>query len=76
MLNYIKVFSGNFKEVQLVFNELAQLNVCSIIRDKSQIERTKTIMHSNRSERVILVHKDELDRALKIIKHLTSELQT
>ena len=76
MLNYIKVFSGNFKEVQRVFNELGQLNVCSIIRDKSQLERTKRIMHSNRSQRVILVHKDELDRALKIIKRLTSELQT
>ena len=76
MFNYIKVFSGNFNEVHQVFNELVLLNVCAIIRDKSEFESKNSIMHSNKSQRIILVHKDELDRALKIIKHLASELQT
>tara|TARA_R110001583_G_scaffold77787_6_gene211507 strand:- start:677 stop:907 length:231 start_codon:yes stop_codon:yes gene_type:complete len=76
MLNYIEVFTGNFIEVQRIFNELGLLNVCAIIRDKSKIERFNRSTNSNQSIQEILVHKDELKRAQKIIKRLTSELQT
>lgn len=76
MLNYTKVFTGNFNEVQYIFNELVLLNVCAIIRDKSRIDGLKNAITSNESLQDILVHKDELKSTQTIIKRLTSELQT
>lgn len=76
MLNYIKVFTGDFIEVQRIFNELIILNVCAIIRNKPNTERLDGFSCSTNSLQDILVHKDELGRANKIIKQLTSELQT
>jgi len=75
MLNYIEVFTGNFIQIQRIFNELNLLNVCAIIRDKSKIDRLKGTSNSNQSLQKILVHKDELKRAKKIIKRLTLKLQ-
>lgn len=75
MLNYIEVFTGNFIQIQRIFNELSLLNVCAIIRDKSKIERLNSSRNSNQISQKILVHKDELKRAKKIIKRLTLKLQ-
>lgn len=76
MTNYIQVFSGNFIEVQRIFNELETLNICAIIKDESESGRLAGFGSSIPGLQEIHVHKDELSRAKLIIKSLTSKLQT
>ncbi|WP_298496674.1 DUF2007 domain-containing protein [uncultured Algibacter sp.] len=75
MSNYIKVFSGNFIEVQRIFNELQNLNICAIIKDESESGRLAGFGSSIQGLQEIHVHKDELESAKPIIKNLTSELE-
>ncbi len=76
MSNYIRVFSGNFIEVQRIFNELQNLNICAIIKDESESGRLAGFGASIQGLQEILVHKEELERTIPIIKNLTSELQS
>ncbi|MCL5128333.1 MULTISPECIES: DUF2007 domain-containing protein [unclassified Algibacter] len=70
MKNYIKVFTGNLNDVQRVFNDLAALNICAVIRAKSKFERINYPGDLNQTLQDILVHKDELERATDVIDHL------
>ena len=76
MSNYIKVFTGNFIEVQRIFNDLQNLNICAIIKDESESGRLAGFGASIQGLQEIHVHKEELDRATPLIKNLTSELQS
>lgn len=76
MSNYIKVFTGNFIEVQRVFNELQNLDICAIIKDESESGRLAGFGASIQGFQEIHVHKEELERVTPIIKNLTSELQS
>ncbi|MGB5420003.1 putative signal transducing protein [Algibacter sp.] len=75
MSNYIKVFSGNFIEVQRIFSELENFNICAIIKDESESGRLAGFGPSIQGLQEIHVHKDELDRSTPIIKNLTSKLE-
>ena len=70
MKNYIKVFTGNLNDVQRVFNDLAALNICAVIRAKLKFERINYPGDLNQTLQDILVHKDELERATDVIDHL------
>jgi hypothetical protein len=76
MSNYIRVFTGNFIEVQRIFNELETLNICAVIKDESESGRLAGFGSSLQGIQEIHVHKDELSRAKLIVKSLTSELQS
>ena len=76
MSNYIKVFSGNFIEVQRIFNKLQNLNICAIIKDESESGRLAGFGASIQGLQEIHVHKEELEGALPIIKNLTSEIHS
>jgi hypothetical protein len=73
MSNYIRVFSGNFIEVQRIFNELQNLNICAIIKDESESGRLAGFGSSIQGLQEIHVHKDELEKTKPIIENLTSE---
>ncbi|WP_298553799.1 DUF2007 domain-containing protein [uncultured Algibacter sp.] len=75
MSNYIKVFSGNFIEVQRIFTELQNLNICAIIKDESESGRLAGFGASIQGLQEIHVHKEELEKVTPIIKSLTSELE-
>lgn len=75
MSNYIKVFTGNFIEVQRVFNELEKLNISAVIKDESESGRLAGFGSSIQGFQEIHVHKDEHDKALTLVKKLSSELQ-
>ncbi|GAA4882210.1 hypothetical protein GCM10023311_00350 [Flaviramulus aquimarinus] len=76
MSNYIKVFTGNFIEVQRIFNELQNLNICAIIKDESESGRLAGFGASIQGLQEIHVHKEELDKAAETVKNLSSELQS
>jgi len=75
MSNYIKVFTGNFIEVQRIFNELQNLNICAIIKDESESGRLAGFGASIQGLQEIHVHKEELDSAVLIVERLKSKLQ-
>ena len=75
MSNYIKVFTGNFIEVQRIFNELENLNICAIIKDESESGRLAGFGASMQGLQEIHVHKEELDKAVLIVERLKSKLQ-
>jgi len=70
MKNYIKVFTGNLSDVQRVFNDLAALNICAVIRAKSKFDRINYPGDLNQTIQDILVHKDEIERATEVIDTL------
>lgn len=74
MSNYIKVFSGNFVEVQRIFQALEAKNICAIIKDESESNVTG-YGTSIQGVQEIHVHQDELGIASSIIENLTSELE-
>lgn len=76
MSNYIKVFTGNFIEVQRIFNELKNSNICAIIKDESESGRLAGFGASIQGLQEIHVHKDELEQAVLIVESSTSELQS
>jgi hypothetical protein len=71
MSNYIKVFSGNFIEVQHVFATLEQENICAIITDESESGRFAGFGSSIQGLQEIRVHKDELVRVNPVLKQFT-----
>ncbi len=73
MSNYIKVFSGNFIEVQRMFQALEAENICAIIKDESESGRLAGFGSSIHGFQEIHVHKDELNRTTPIIENLSSE---
>ncbi|MEC3908709.1 DUF2007 domain-containing protein [Tamlana sp. 2201CG12-4] len=75
MSNYVKVFTGNFIEVQRIFNELEKLGVCAVIKDESESGRLAGFGSSIQGFQEIHVHKDELNKTQSLLKKITTELQ-
>ncbi|WP_396601268.1 putative signal transducing protein [Algibacter sp. R77976] len=75
MSNYIKVFTGNFIEVQRIFRLLEEVNICAIIKDESESGRLAGFGSSILGLQEIHVHKDELTRVKPIIENATSQLE-
>ncbi len=71
MSNYIKVFSGNFIEVQQLFAALEAQNVCAIIKEESESGRLAGFGSSIEGLQEIHIHKEELKNASPILEQLT-----
>ena len=68
MSNYVKVYSGNFIEVQRMFKALEKKNICAIIKDEAESGRLAGFGSSMQGFQEIHVHKDELERVTPIIE--------
>lgn len=75
MSNYIKVYSGNFIEVQRMFRALEDANICAIIKDESESGRLAGFGASIQGYQEIHVHKEELEKTKTIIESLSSQLK-
>ncbi|KJD34483.1 hypothetical protein PK35_01425 [Tamlana nanhaiensis] len=73
MSNYIKVYSGNFIDVQRIFSALEKQNICAVIKDESESGRLAGFGSSILGFQEIHVHKDELDRAVLAVQKFTAE---
>ena len=73
--NYIKVFTGDFIAVQRIFLELENVDICAIIKDESESARLAGFGSSIQGYQEIHVHKDELDKAIAMVKSLTPKIQ-
>lgn len=74
-MNYIKVYSGNFIEVQRIFSILETKNICAIIKDESESGRLAGFGSSLQGFQEIHVHRDELDHVKIILKDLIPNAQ-
>lgn len=74
--NYTIVFFGNFIEVQRVFRALEDKNICAIIRDESESGRLAGFAPTMQGHQEILVHNDELEKALPIVERLVAEIRS
>jgi hypothetical protein len=75
MTNYIKVFTGNFIEVQRIYNELVKLNICAVIKDESESGRLAGFGSSIQGLQEVHVHKDEYEKTAILMEVLSAELQ-
>ncbi|PWH82527.1 hypothetical protein DIS18_09775 [Algibacter marinivivus] len=75
MSNYIRVFTGNFIEVQRIFKALEKVNICAIIKDESESGRLAGFGASIQGLQEIHVHKEELEKATPLVESLTKELE-
>lgn len=71
--NYIKIFTGDLLEAQKIVSELEKLDIIAVVKDESDSGLAPIFGASNTLIQQVSVHKDELDKALAVIKTLTSE---
>lgn len=70
MSNYIKIYTGNFIDVQRVYNALQNANITAILKDESESARLAGFGSSILGFQEIHVHKDELDKAVPIVESI------
>ncbi len=73
--NYIKVFTGNFINVQRISDKLKSIGINAVIKDETESGRLAGFGSSIPGLQELYVNKDELDRAVLVVEQITSELQ-
>ncbi|NJX15576.1 putative signal transducing protein [Tamlana crocina] len=75
MSNYIKIFTGDYAMVQRIVAALENEDIIPVVKDESDYGLAPIFGSTNASLHQISVHKDEIEKALPIVEHLTSELE-
>ncbi len=73
--NYIKVFTGNFINVQRISDKLKSIGINAVIKDETESGRLAGFGSSIPGLQELYVNKDELDKAVLVVEQITSELQ-
>ena len=75
MDDYIKIFSGSFIIVQLVFDRLKGAGINAIIKDESESGRLAGFGSAIQGFQELYVSKDEVDFAIPIVEEVNAELK-
>lgn len=67
--NYIKVFTGNLIIVQRILQELMDIGINAVMKEQNESGLDPKIYGGHLLQE-IHVHKDELDKAVKIIESI------
>lgn len=73
--DYIKIFTGDRIIIQRIIFDLENENIRPVIKDDTESARLAGFGTNMQGKQEILVHKEELDKALSIIENTTSEFQ-
>lgn len=73
--DYVKVFSGSFIIVQLVFDRMASVGINAVVKDESESARMAGFGSSFQGFQELYVSKEELDYALPIVEAVNAELE-
>ncbi|WP_298496672.1 DUF2007 domain-containing protein [uncultured Algibacter sp.] len=73
--NYTKIYTGNSISAQRIAFELEKLDIIPVLRDQTDSGLLPMFGASNSILKLVYVHKDEYDKAIKIVEDLRSELQ-
>ena len=73
--NYIKIFTGDLLVVQQIISELEKHDIIPVVKDETDTGLSPIFGASSALLQQVSVHKDELDKALKVIETITSTPQ-
>ena len=73
--DYIKIYTGEFINVQRIAEALENKGISPVIKDRTGSGLTPLFGASNPSVQEIHVHRDELDVAVRIVESFTSTSQ-
>ena len=74
--NYIKIYTGNFAVVKRITIELNALDINPVVKDQAESAILGGFGGSLAPDfQEVYVHKDELEKATKIVNDITSELE-
>ena len=73
--DYIKIYTGNGIIVQIIKQRLEDIDINPIIKDESESGRLAGFATSIPSFPEIYVHENELDKAVKIVETVRSEME-
>ena len=72
--NYTEIFTGNFIIVQRIVANLEKEGINAVVKDQTE-SGLISVFGASKSTNLqqILVHKDELEKALFVVENITSE---
>ena len=71
--NYIKVFTGNLVISEHIKQSLEEIGISAVL--KEQNESNLNPIFGGHLLKEVYVHKDELDRAVKVVQGITAKLE-
>ncbi|MBO6880185.1 DUF2007 domain-containing protein [Winogradskyella sp.] len=72
---YTKVYSGNFVIVTRLKSELENAGIIPIIKDEGESQRLAGYGSMNQGFQEVLVHNDELEKAVAIVEQVKTEME-
>ena len=74
--NFKLIYTGNFIVAQRIVSDLEKENINAVVKEQTESGLSIPVFGGSNSDyQEIYVHKDELDKAVSIVKNITSELQ-
>ncbi|WP_372756474.1 putative signal transducing protein [Mariniflexile sp.] len=73
--NYIKIFTGNLINAQIITAALEKINISPVVKEQSESGLLTPVFGGSRDYQEIFVHKDEIEKASEILEGIKKELQ-
>lgn len=74
--NYIKIYTGNFAVVKRIMIELNDMDINPVVKDQAESAILGGFGGTLAPDfQEVYVHKDELEKATKVVNDITSELE-
>lgn len=71
--NYTKIYSGNRFTAQRIEDKLQEIGVNAVIKDESESARLAGFAANIDGELEVHVHKDEVDKAMMIVRAIAAQ---
>lgn len=72
---YVKVYGGNFILANRVIAELQSVGIMPIVKDESESQRLAGYGSLNSGHQDIVVHRDELEKAIEVVNRVKAEME-
>jgi hypothetical protein len=73
--NYTKIYSGNHFTAERIKGKLEEVGITAIMKDESESARLAGFAANIGGEREVHVHSDELDRAMIIVRAISTQTE-
>ena len=74
--NYTKVYTGDYASAQHIVAALENEDIIAVVKEQTDSGLTPLFGGVSGGLQQVLVHNDELEKAMPIVESLTSELET
>lgn len=73
--NYTKIYSGNRFTAERIEEKLEEVGITAIMKDESESARLAGFAANISGELEVHVHNDELDRAMMIVRAISTQTE-